>query len=143
MYVLNRTSTHTMATLLLTGVCIAALVLALGKANAYRLHAKLEQLGLVCIAEALTNGEEVLDVQPPFCDPITLTWTESAANPYRGIQAEIVATQAAVWQLDSLLGPVVSAILALTAAPWLLRFVRTQAGRFRKGKYTELTTPDP
>src|SRR4051812_48713357 len=44
---LNRPSTRTLVTLLLCGAAVAMLLLALGKGNAYRLHAKLEQLELV------------------------------------------------------------------------------------------------
>jgi hypothetical protein len=131
MHTLNWDSTRTPATLLVTGASLAALILMLGMANAHRMHARLEQLELACIAEVLSR-EDAADAQTPNCDPTTLIWTESPRDPYRGIQGEIIATQATLWQLDSLLMPVVCAILALTATPWMLRFVSTQVGRFRQ-----------
>ena len=119
----------------------AALVLGLGKANSYRLQAKLEQLELVCIAEALNEDEDAADARTPLCDPTTLTWTESAHAPYHGIQAEMVAMQATIWRLDSLLVPVVSVILLLTATPLIWRCIHIQARKFRKGQHDGMTTP--
>ena len=141
MHALNRPSTRTLVTLLLSGAAVAMLVLALGKGNAYRLHAKLEQLELVCIAVALDEGQHAADAKIPLCDPTTLTWTESAGNPYSGIQAEIVATQAAIWRLDALLVPFVCAIAVLSAVPWTMRFLRVQARRLRKEEHDGMTTP--
>jgi hypothetical protein len=124
-----------------TGLAAAALVLALCKANTYRLQARLEQLELVCIAEALNENEEAAEVQTPLCDPTTLAWTESVHDPYHGIQAEMVSTQATIWRWNALLVPVVSAILLLTAAPLTWRFIHLQASKLRKGQHDGMTTP--
>ena len=141
MHALNRMSTRTLIKLFVMGAATAALVLGLGKANSYRLQAKLEQLELVCIAEALNEDEDAADAQAPLCDPTTLTWTDSAERPYRGIQAEIIAAQAAIWRLGALLVPVVSTILLLTAAPLIWRFIHIQARKLRKEQHDGMTTP--
>ena len=70
--------------LLVTGASVAALILALGKANAYFLQVKLEELELACMAEVL-NEEDVADGPTPSCDPLVLIWTETPRHPYRGI----------------------------------------------------------
>jgi len=134
-------STRTLIKLFVMGAATAALVLGLGKANSYRLQAKLEQLELVCIAQALNEDEDAADAHTPLCDPTTLTWTESAHDPYHGIPAEMVAMQATIWRLDSLLVPVVTVILLLTAAPLTWRCIHNQASKLRKGQHNGMTTP--
>lgn len=141
MHTPNPHSIGKLITLLMAGATAAVLVFALGKTNTHRLHAKLEQLVLVCIAEALDDGDKAAEEQVPLCDPTTLTWTASASRPYRDVRAEIVATQATIWQLDSLLVPLVSAILVLTAAPWTSRFVRTQITKLRKEQHGGMAAP--
>lgn len=129
---LDRTSLHPLTRLLLTGICVSALILALGKVNAHRLQARLEQLELACIAEVLDREEETVDGQTPNCDPTILFWTEDPRHPHRGIQGEIVAAQVSLWQQDALLPRLVGGVLVLTAAPWAWRLVRLQMRPVRK-----------
>ena len=84
------------------------------------------------MAEELNTGQALQDPVTPLCDPTTLAWTENAHHPYTGVRADIVATQAAIWNWDALMLPIVIAIASLSAAPWIWRKARAQAVKLKK-----------
>jgi len=108
---------------LVAGGMMAVVVLGAVEANSSRLHMRLNDLEIACVAQALTRAAEEQVLHAALCDPTMLTWTQSSPEPYGGVRAEIVATQEAIWKNDSLLTPLAMTFTGLCFVPFLWRAI--------------------